>query len=79
MVLYNYLDSYRGLDNDLAPEVGIGYRLNDRFSVEGIYSQYSTDQKTGGDADLKEFRLDAFYDLTPMGWFSDPLRCCRYF
>lgn len=62
---YNDLDSYRGLDNQLAPEVGIGYRLNDRFSVEGIYSQYSTDQKGGGDADLKEFRLDAFYDLTP--------------
>ncbi|WP_419534122.1 OmpA family protein [Endozoicomonas sp.] len=62
---YNDLDSVRDLDNKLAPEVGIGYRLNDRFSVEGIYSQYSTDQKTGGDADLKEFRLDAFYDLTP--------------
>ncbi|USE36230.1 OmpA family protein [Endozoicomonas sp. SCSIO W0465] len=62
---YNGLDSYRGLDNEVAPEVGIGYRMNDRFSFEGIYSQYSTEQKTGGDADLKEFRLDAFYDLTP--------------
>ncbi|MFK0573358.1 OmpA family protein [Endozoicomonas sp.] len=62
---YNDLDSYRDLDNKLAPEVGIGYRLNDRFSVEGIYSQYSTDHKFGKDTDLKEFRLDAFYDLTP--------------
>ncbi|WBA81812.1 OmpA family protein [Endozoicomonas sp. GU-1] len=62
---WNDLDSNRGLDNALAPEIGIGYRLNDRFSVEGIYSQYSTEQKTGPDADLKEFRLDAFYDLTP--------------
>ncbi|WP_257295548.1 OmpA family protein [Endozoicomonas sp. YOMI1] len=62
---WNDLDSYRGLDNELAPEIGIGYRLNDRFSFEGIYSQYSTEQKTGGDADLKEFRLDGFYDLTP--------------
>ena len=62
---YNSLDSYRDLDNRLAPEIGIGYRLNNRFSVEGIYSQYSTDQKNGQDADLKEFRLDAFYDLTP--------------
>lgn len=62
---WNDLDSIRGLDSKLAPEVGIGYRLNNRFSVEGIYSQYSTDQKVGGDADLNEFRLDAFYDLTP--------------
>lgn len=62
---YNDLASLRRLDNNLAPEVGAGYRLNDRFSIEGIYSQYSTGQKTGDDADLKEFRLDAFYDLTP--------------
>ncbi len=63
---YNKLDSYRDLDDKVAPEVGIGYRFNDRFSVDGVYSQYSTDQKnTNANADLKEFRLDAYYDLTP--------------
>lgn len=62
---YNALDSYRKLDDSLAQEIGAGYRLNDRFSFSAIYSQYTTDQKSGGDVDLKSYRLDAFYDLSP--------------
>ncbi|WP_051700869.1 OmpA family protein [Endozoicomonas elysicola] len=62
---YNALDSYRELDNSFAQKIGAGYRLNDRFSIAGIYSQYTTDHKNGGDVDLKSYRLDTFYDLTP--------------
>ncbi|GAA4651321.1 outer membrane porin OprF [Kistimonas scapharcae] len=62
---YTDFDSYRGLDNKWAPELGIGYRYNDRFSVEGIYSEFKTDQKGGNDARLRNYRLDAFYDLQP--------------
>ncbi|WP_067515445.1 OmpA family protein [Endozoicomonas ascidiicola] len=62
---FNDLDSYRGLDDAIAPEVGIGYRYNDQFSLMTTYSQFSTDQKNGDDSDLKAYRLDAFYDLSP--------------
>ncbi|WP_066014276.1 OmpA family protein [Endozoicomonas atrinae] len=63
---YNALDSYRELDNSFAQEIGAGYRFNDRFSIAGVYSQYTTDHKNSGDVDLKSYRLDAFYDLTPL-------------
>ncbi|MCL6271935.1 OmpA family protein [Sansalvadorimonas sp. 2012CJ34-2] len=62
---YTDYDSARTLDNKVAPEVGIGYRFNDRFSLEGLYSKASNELKNGNDADLKDYRLDAFYDLTP--------------
>lgn len=62
---YNMLDSVRGLDDKVAPEVGIGYRFNDRFSVEGSYSQYSSDAKNGSTSDLDEISLNGFVDLTP--------------
>ncbi|WP_419832884.1 OmpA family protein [Endozoicomonas atrinae] len=61
---YNALDSYRELDNSFAQEIGAGYRFNDRFSIAGVYSQYTTDHKNSGDVDLKSYRLDAFYDFT---------------
>ena len=62
---YNDLDSYRGLDDAFAPEVGIGYRYNDQLSLMTTYSQFSTDKKSGDDSDLKTYRIDAFYDLSP--------------
>ena len=62
---YTDYDSVRTLDNKVAPEVGIGYRFNDRFSLEGLYSNSSNELKSGKDADLTDYRLDAFYDLTP--------------
>ncbi|WP_419533625.1 OmpA family protein [Endozoicomonas sp.] len=62
---YNALDSYRELDNSFAQEIGAGYRFNDRFSIAGIYSQYTTDHNNSGKVDLKSYRLDAFYELSP--------------
>ncbi|WP_067582660.1 OmpA family protein [Endozoicomonas ascidiicola] len=63
---YNNMDTHRNTDNTVSPEIGVGYRYNNRISVEGVYSKGSSDIKdNGGDVDLKEFRLDAFYDLTP--------------
>ena len=63
---YNMLDTVRNVDDSFAPEVGLGYRFNDRFSVEGNYSMYSTDHKvTGSSWDMDEYRLDAYFDLMP--------------
>ncbi|MDD7805472.1 MAG: OmpA family protein [Endozoicomonas sp. (ex Botrylloides leachii)] len=62
---YNWLDSSRQLDNGLAPELGIGYRFDNRWSIEGVYSQYRTDSNSKGKAKLKDYRVDAFYDLRP--------------
>ena len=63
---YNMFDSVRHVDNDVAPEFGLGYRFNDRFSVEGVYSKSATDVKNAAtEIDLKEYRLDAYLDLTP--------------
>ncbi len=66
---YNALDSVRNLDNSWAPEIGVGYRFNDRMSLEGIYSEFKTDHKTKDEAKIKNYRVDAFYDLKP--WDGD--------
>lgn len=67
---YNAFDTERSLTNSWGPEAGIGYRFNDRFSLEGLYSTFKTDQKNKGNARLKDYRLEAFYDLKPWdgGW-----------
>ncbi len=62
---YHDFDSYRKLDNTVAPELGLGYRFDDRWSLEAIYSERKTDQKNNNDARVKNYRLDAFYDLQP--------------
>lgn len=63
---YNMLDTVRNVDDSFAPEVGLGYRFNDRFSVEGNYSMYSTDvQNSSSSIDMDEYRLDAYFDLMP--------------
>ncbi len=63
---YNMLDSVRDVDDSFAPEVGLGYRFNDRFSVEGNYSTYSTDvQNSSSSVDMDEYRLDVYFDLMP--------------
>ena len=66
---YNSLDSERKLDNSWAPEIGVGYRFNNRLSLEGVYSTFKTDHKTKDEAKIKDYRLDAFYDLKP--WDGD--------
>lgn len=62
---YNDLHHKRELGNHWAPEIGIGYRLNNRLSLEGIYSTYNAKHSTKGDTKLKDYRVDGFYDLTP--------------
>ena len=63
---YNLFDSARNVDKNVAPEFGLGYRFNNRFSIEGIYSKSSTDVKNAATSiDLSEYRLDAYLDLTP--------------
>lgn len=63
---YNMFDSVRIVDDSVAPEVGLGYRFNNRFSVEANYSTYSADVKnTNASIDMDEYRLDAYLDLMP--------------
>ena len=66
---YNALDSARDLDDSWAPEIGVGYRFDNRWSLEGVYSEYKTDHKTKDEAKVRDYRLDGFYDLTP--WDGD--------
>ena len=66
---YNRFDSNRQVDDNVAPEFGLGYRFNDRLSIEALYSRSSTDPinrnlNSGEKIDLNEFRLDGFVDLT---------------
>ncbi|WP_461537561.1 OmpA family protein [Spongorhabdus nitratireducens] len=63
---YNDYDSQRGIDNALAPQLGLGYRFNDRYSLEAVYSEKKTDLKnSSNDVRVKNYRLDGFYDLSP--------------
>ena len=63
---YNTFNNVRKVDDNVAPELGLGYRFNDRFSIEGSYSKSSTDVKNAATSlDLSEYRLDAYVDLTP--------------
>ncbi|MGI9276706.1 MAG: OmpA family protein [Endozoicomonas sp.] len=60
---YTAFDSIRELDNNWGPEIGVGYRFDERFSLEAIYSEIKTDQKNDNSASLKNYRADLYYDL----------------
>ena len=60
---YTAFDSKRELDNNWGPEIGIGYRFNQQFSLEAVYSEIRTDQKNDYSASLKNYRADLYYDL----------------
>ena len=65
---YTDFDSERSLDNALAPEIGVGYRFSQQLSAELLYSQFKVDRKqASGDARLKNYRLDGFYDFEGLG------------
>lgn len=66
--VYNLFHDVHSSSNKVAPEIGLGYRFNDRFGLEGSFSWTSTDVLTNTrlqSADLKEYRLDGYMDLTP--------------
>ena len=65
---YTDFDSERSLDNAASPEIGVGYRYNNKLSVELLYSEFKADQKgNSNDARLQNYRLDGFYDLESIG------------
>ena len=62
---HNAFNNVRKVDDNVAPALGLGYRFNDRYSIEGTYSKSSTDaKKPAASIDLSEYRLDAYVDLT---------------
>ncbi|PJE77466.1 Outer membrane porin F [invertebrate metagenome] len=67
---YHWLDSDRKVDDSWTPDIGIGYRFNDRWSTEAAFSRFTTDQSNNdNDATIKSYRIDGFYDLIP--WQGD--------
>lgn len=64
--LYQDFDSYRQLQNDFMPTLGIGYHFTDRFAAEVMAARGKVDgdeSMRGIDADVYQYRLDGLYFL----------------
>ena len=62
---YNALNNDRNLNDTGSPEIGLGYRFNNRWSLEAIYADYTTKHTFSNEAKINDYRLDGLYDLTP--------------
>ena len=61
-------DDDRGLDDDTALGLALGYRFSDPFAVEFVYLNGDVTTTTGATAgDLKQYRLEALYDVAHYG------------
>lgn len=61
---YYNMDNKRGVDNETALSLGLGYQFNSPWAVEFTY--LNADSKTlsgGADVDVDQLRLDALYHL----------------
>lgn len=60
-MIYDYDDSQRGLDTNLMPTLGLGWRFDDQFAVELMAARGKTDMNVPAlnlDATVTHYRLD---------------------
>ncbi|UTV99895.1 OmpA family protein [Marinomonas rhizomae] len=58
---YNF-DNERGIKNDKAYSLGLGYQFNNPWAVEFVYLNADSKQ-SGSDVDVDQYRLDGLYHL----------------
>lgn len=69
MISYFDFDSGRGLDEGVAPGLGIGWQLSDRWTIEGVAHIGDADAAGGGETDFGQYRADLLYALGNLnGW-----------
>jgi len=63
-----FLDSERNLDDDTAAGIALGYRFSEPYAVEFVYLGGDATSSTGGaSGDIKQYRLEALYDVAQYG------------
>ena len=68
---YYNMDNKRGVDNETALSLGLGYQFNSPWAVEFTYLKADSNTLTGGaDVDVDQMRLDALYHLAEQNGFT---------
>lgn len=61
---YYNMDNKRGVDNETALSIGLGYQFNSPWAVEFVYLKADSNTlASGADVDVDQLRLDALYHL----------------
>jgi OOP family OmpA-OmpF porin len=61
---YYNMDNKRGVENDPALSLGLGYQFDNPWAVEFVYLNADSKASTGGSSvDVDQFRLDGLYHL----------------
>jgi len=61
-------DNERNLEDTNTGSLGLGYRLNNNWTVEGFYQDFNANIDRGhGDVDGRQLRVDALYHLAELG------------
>jgi len=64
----HFIDGKRGIDNDTGINLGLGYVVNENWTIEGVVNAFEADTEIGGiDVDGRHYRLDALYNLARDG------------
>lgn len=64
----HFIDGKRGIDNDTGVNLGLGYVVNETWTIEGVVNAFEADTEIGGfDVDGRHYRLDAVYNMARNG------------
>ncbi|MDZ7827517.1 MAG: outer membrane beta-barrel protein [Gammaproteobacteria bacterium] len=68
-ILFMGEDDENGLNSYVAPQIGLGQQITDRYALEFLYGGGDTEVDSGStDVDARFFRLDALYTLGGEYW-----------
>jgi len=68
---YYNMDNHRGIKNDTALSLGLGYQFGNPWAVELVYLNTDSKASTGGaSVDADQFRLDGLYHLEERNQFT---------
>ncbi len=68
---YYNMDNHRGVENDTALSLGLGYQFGNPWAVEFVYVNADSEASTGGSSvDADQFRFDGLYHLTERNQFT---------
>lgn len=68
---YYNMDNHRGIENDTALSLGLGYQFGNPWAVEFVYVNADSETSAGGSSiDANQFRLDGLYHLTERNQFT---------
>jgi len=65
---YYNMDNHRGVENETALSLGLGYQFGNPWAVEFVYLNADSETTVGGsDVGVDQYRLDALYHLEERG------------